>query len=426
MEPTAAVATVPGEGLAEAELLSSPDGRHSELIVRRDGVGLTLYPWLAQRHRFGPGASVPRSINALSLSQTPAALTNDDAVAIAWLETQRQGEGADECFCAVRAAVLRSNESFGPVQEIARPTGPDKAVVGLGLARSGEVDVLWSQRQSLKLATMSLAGHRGRQQTVNPRGAPAAEALGDVLIEEKGQPMVIYPDWTKEGEALNSTRLLYSTRSPFRTASPLGAAPHEYPIAATFAGDHRGDDLVLTTEHGSLLGASRQGGRSFGQVKTITSLKAPAAYPSCQLNSAANTDGEVLVAWACESSATESGGRTSFAQATLLSRAGKVLALSPQRRGGVLAGEPPGVALGNNGRGLVAFQGGSERNAWAGIMAVTLTHRRFTHWQTVVRSGMESETTVSAAITGGRVGLVSWSEERPRERIQVADIQLSR
>lgn len=413
--------------------LTSPNEGHTVLVTLSDGTGIDIYPWLARQHRFGSGARVPRSTNAQYLSRSPtpsaeypdAAISDTGALAIAWLATQGEGLGIDECFCAVRAVVQRPNGHFAPVQEIAPASSPDKEVIGLKLTPSGPANVLWSQSQSLKLTTTPFAGRAGRRQSIAPKGAPPPPGpTGDVLEEEHRRPVVIYPDFT------SGATPLYETRPPFSSAAPLGAAPSVGWIESgtTLVGDGRGDELALSTEWdaGVLERLSRQGGHGLGAVLPVVPLNAPAEYPTCELDATMNARGMALVAWACGSSATVSGGPTSFVQAALLSSDGSILALSPQKRGGVLGADPPGVALDDRGRGLVTIQAATESNPWGGVIAATLERRHFGRWQTVIRSGMELATRVSAAITAAGTGLATWSELTPThpDRVMLAETQL--
>ncbi len=427
--PETVVASPAGDTPVDSGFLTSPNGRRSELVVLRKGIGITLYPWQARSRRFGPGALVPRSANAEDMSQAPfpkgeypnAAIDDKGLVAIAWLETQGEGEGFNECFCAVRAVVLGPDARFGAVHAITRPTGQQKEVLGLALTPSGQANILWSQGRRVKLTSTPIAEHSIRSQTIDPPRAPAIEDYEDLLSEEDDKPVVIYRD--------SPDAPMYLTRPPFIAATPIGVPPWSLEGDDIFLGNRSGDDLAFSTEigSGSLLGAYRQSGHSFGPIKRIASLKAPAAYPNCELNAAVGTDEDVLVAWACNSSSTESGGPTSFAQAALFNSTGRLLALSPQRRGGVLAGEPPGVALGADGQGLVALQASNEGNPWAGIMGLTVNHKHFGHWRTVVKLPMEDETTVSAAITANGTGLVTWPESTSAAitRVRLAETQLT-
>jgi hypothetical protein len=418
---------VAGEGLASAQLVSSPDGRRIVLITRRDHEGVDVYRWRSRDRKFSSRQSVPRSTNADASRLPLAVINNAGAVGLAWLATNGGGgDGIDECFCAIRATLLRPNGHFEHVWEPAHATSPEKEISGLQLASSGQVRVLWSQIENLKLWTVSAHGRVTRTRRIDPRGSPTP-AGASLLDEERNLPVVIYPDLDDEPGSTDDATPLYSTRAPYSMASELGVVPNLDWLGTdmAFASDGKGARLFLSTgwSTGTLEGIVPQVSKPALQPIAVMSLDAPAAYPTCELSATMNTRGATLVAWACDSSSTTSGGPTSFAQAVLLDSHGRVVATSRQKRRGILSGEPPAVALDKAGRGIVALQGASEANPWGGLIGLRLADRRFGRWQTIVNSGMESLAYVSAAVTPSGRALVTWTEEDPlhREGVLVAE-----
>lgn len=167
------------------------------------------------------------------------AIDDAGALAISWITTNGSGDGANECSCASRVAVLPANSRSAHVTELARTTGSEKEIAGLRLSQSGQAHVLWRERERLKLSTTSSQGRRAATVVIDPGRAPTPG--GSALLDEvRGEPVVIYPDADETNENSRETPL-YATRYPFTSASRFGAIPSlDWLDGTDFAGNGEG------------------------------------------------------------------------------------------------------------------------------------------------------------------------------------------
>jgi hypothetical protein len=416
---------------AVSGFVASPNGHWVDLVTLRERTGFELYPW-RRRGSFGPPTRVPSSRDAEYLErgdlqfhgQYPgAAINNAGAMILGWMQVPqraRTGDGADECFCAVRAVVRRADGRFGPVSTLAPPSGPDKKLLGVEITPSGRAGGLWEELGAgFQFAGTTRAGRFLSRQLVSRPGYSA------VLNTFNGNPQVIFST-PEEPESVNAPTLVYEANAPFARKALVGALAPAKDIADTgtaLVTDGHGDDLMISTdwEFGEVKIAYRPSGGSLGAARTIAHTGTPGVGVQCDLSATMNARGEALAAWACDPSNGTSAGPPDFGQAALFGPGGQISDLSQRRL--VTDGGAPAVALDGKGRALVVW----EARHYDGLISLAGSHGRFGPDETVLRQALGGSTNVGVAITEYGDDLVTWNDQSPdgTERLRVAHTHLT-
>ncbi len=308
-------------------------------------------------------------------------------LAVSWTAAARPppslNNPLESCYCKPRVMLRRAHAHFSRPQTLSPPslngTTPE-----LSFTDTGSVLAVWLNGSDLRFS----ASARGR--FAAPRTLASSVSDFELAGGRRGPEAL----WLA-GKTLTSA--IY----PFLHPTPAGAPLFGDAIggeAGQLVSDRLGDALQLGTESGvdgpTHLGASyRPPGGAFSPTHLVTRIAPP--HSLCLVVAAMNQRGEVIAAWTCSPNE-----GASFGQAALLTRDGRLIALS-LRHSAWPTGQPS-VDINPGGRAVAAWQ------APTGYFSVTTSAGRFGHFQAISKERQTSDNSIHVIITRSGKALATW------------------
>jgi hypothetical protein len=388
--------------------VSSPDGRHVDLVTLREHKGIVVYPVL-RSGRLGRGSFLPGSKDAdypWKISQAEraahgqypdAAINRSGLVAVAWQTLKGSGEigfGQGVCDCAIRVDVGTAGGRFSSIV-LARTGG---AALGVQITPTGQVQVLWEAgERRLMLAEIDKPWRSVTQRAILPEAARGGRSEETFLIEHAGHPEIL----SERGGTILLAREPSLAATPIDLSWPAGEAVG----GRSLLSDGEGLEMavIANVRQNALEVARPYGAGSTSTFHPVSPLVfGTSAHPSrCALAGGANARGEALVAWTCYRG--ELGSEV--LRAALLDPEGAVTAISPADSGW-FGQSGPAVAFDDAGRGVIAEEREDEKYA-----SIFLGDSRFSQWRPIRHGPNEAQSTVAVGVTSSGVGLATWVEE---------------